>query len=61
MRLSDCLQASKPSRERFPEWREGGMGCAQATHETLRVIGTWNRMFKDHHDLLRESFGPVSA
>ena len=44
------------------------MGCAQATlaiganaRETPSVIGAWNRMFMDHYDLLRESFGPVSA
>ena len=59
MLLIDCLQVSKPSRERFLEWREGGVGCVHTTlaiwenaRETLSVIGHWNRMFKDHSDLI---------
>ena len=59
MLLIDCLQASKPSRERFLEWREGKVGCVHTTlaiwenaRETLSVVGIWNRMFKDHADLI---------
>ena len=55
----DCLQASKPSRERFQEWRQGGIGCVHVTlavwencRETLSVIGRWNRMFNDNDDLV---------
>ena len=40
----DGLQAGRPSRERFLEWREGGVGCVHATlairenaRETLAV------------------------
>ena len=29
--LVDCLQASRPSRERFLEWREGDVGCVHVT------------------------------
>ena len=57
--LIDCLQASKPSRERFLEWREGRVGCVHVTlaiwenaRETLSAIGRWNRMFVDHADLI---------
>ena len=57
--LIDCLQASKPSRERFLEWREGNLGCVHTTlaiwenaRETISVIGTWNRLFTDNADLI---------
>ena len=68
--LIDCLQASRPSRERFLEWREGGVGCVHVTlaiwenaRETLTAIGTWNRMFADHADLiaLAGSAGDIEA
>ena len=59
MLLVDCLQVSKPSRERFLEWREGGVGCVHTTlaiwenaRETLSVIGKWNRLFEEHSDLV---------
>ena len=44
---------------RFLEWREGDVGCVHVTlaiwenaRETLTAIGTWNRMFADHADLV---------
>ncbi len=58
----DCLQASKPSRERFLEWREGNVGCVHVTlavwencRETLSVVGIWNRMFADNADLVERA------
>ncbi len=57
--LIDALQASKPSRDRFLEWREGGIDCVHITlavwenaRETLSVIGTWNRLFAANGDLI---------
>ncbi len=55
----DALQASKPSRERFLEWRQGSVGCVHVTlaiwenaRETLSVIGNWNRLFAANADLV---------
>ena len=45
--LIDCLLASKPSRERLLEWREGGVGGVR-TPLAIR-------------ENARETFGPVSA
>lgn len=57
--IIDALQASKPSRDRFLEWREGGVGCVHVTlaiwenaRETLGVIGHWNRLFTTSADLV---------
>ena len=64
----DCLQVSKPSRERFLKWREGGVGCVHTTlaiwenaRETSSVIGTWHWTFEDRFDRFRKAFGPMSA
>lgn len=55
----DCLQCSKPHRDRFLEWRAGGVGCVHVTlaiwetaRETLSVIGQWNRLFAANTDLI---------
>lgn len=55
----DALQASKPSRDRFLEWRQGSLGCVHVTlaiwqnaRETLSVIGNWNRLFAANADLV---------
>ena len=55
----DCLQYSKPARERFEEWRKGELSCVHVTlaiwenaRETLNVIGAWNRLFADNADLV---------
>ena len=57
--LIDALQASKPERARFEEWRKGGIGCVHDTlaiweteRETLSVIGEWNRLFAANKDLI---------
>lgn len=57
--LIDCLQLSRPERERFLEWRRGGLGCVHVTlsiwenaRETIAAIGRWNRMFAAHGDLI---------
>lgn len=55
----DCLQYSKPSRERFLEWKHGRVGCVHVTlavwetaRETLSVIGQWNDLFAENGDLV---------
>lgn len=55
----DCLQYSKPSRDRFLEWRDGRVGCVHVTlavwetaRETLSVIGQWNDLFAENSDLI---------
>ena len=60
--LIDCLQVSKPSRERFEEWRRGGVDCVHVTlsiwentRETLSTIGKWNRIFADNSDLIAQA------
>ncbi|MGI8393123.1 membrane dipeptidase [Leucobacter sp. W1038] len=57
--LVDCLQYSKPSRERFVEWQRGNVGCVHVTlavwesaRETLSVIGHWNDLFRENSDLV---------
>jgi len=57
--LIDALQASKPERARFEEWRQGGIGCVHVTlaiwetaRETLTVVGEWNRLFAANADLV---------
>ena len=57
--LIDCLQVSNPCRERFLEWRTGGLDCVHVTlaiwetaRETLSVIGKWNRLFTANDDLI---------
>ena len=59
MMVIDCLQVPKPSRERFLEWRNGGIDCVHITlaiwenaRETLSVIGLWHRHFDEHGDLI---------
>lgn len=55
----DCLEYSKPSRERFLEWKAGRVGCVHVTlavwetaRETLSVIGQWNDLFEQNSDLV---------
>ncbi|QBE48413.1 membrane dipeptidase [Leucobacter triazinivorans] len=55
----DCLQYSKPTRERFLEWKNGDVGCVHVTlsvwetaRETLSVIGRWNDLFAENSDLV---------
>lgn len=57
--IVDCLQYSKPSRERFLEWQAGRVGCVHVTlavwetaRETLSVIGQWNDLFAENADLV---------
>lgn len=57
--MIDCLQYSKPSRERFLEWREGDVGCVHITlavwetaRETLSIISHWNDLFEANQDLI---------
>lgn len=57
--LIDALQYSNPSRERFLEWRDGGVGCVHVTiaiwesaRETLSTIGKWNRLLEANADLI---------
>lgn len=57
--LIDCLEASKWSRERFLEVREGGVSCIHTTlaiwenaRETLSVIGHWHRLLEENSDLV---------
>lgn len=57
--IVDCLQYSKPTRERFLEWQRGKVGCVHVTlsvwetaRETLSVIGHWNDLFDDNSDLI---------
>ena len=58
----DCLEYSKPSRERFLEWRAGRVGCVHVTlavwesaRETLSVIGKWNDLFDENADLIAQA------
>ena len=60
--LIDCLQASEPSRDRFLEWRAGGLDCVHVTlaiwetaRETMSAIGSWNRMFAANADLIAQA------
>lgn len=55
----DCLEYSKPSRERFLEWHAGKVGCVHVTvavwdsaRETLSVLGRWNDLFAENSDLV---------
>lgn len=57
--IVDCLEYSKPSRERFLEWKAGRVGCVHVTlavwetaRETLSVIGQWNDLFAENADLV---------
>ena len=57
--LIDCLQVPRPTRDRFEEWRAGGVDCVHITlsiwenaRETLSHIGHWNRAFEEHADLV---------
>lgn len=59
MLLIDALQFSKPSRERFEEWRAGGLSAVHVTTaiwenstETMREIGRWHRLFEEHSDII---------
>ena len=59
MLLIDCLEASKWSRERFLELREGGVDCVHVTlaiwenaRETLTRIGHWRRLLDENSDLV---------
>ena len=53
----DYLQASRPSRERFLEWREDDVGCVHVTlaiwenaRETLTAIGIRSCAADPHHE-----------
>lgn len=55
----DCLEYSKPSRDRFLEWQRGRVGCVHVTlavwetaRETLSVLGQWNDLFAENADLI---------
>ncbi|WP_127596100.1 dipeptidase [Nitratireductor alexandrii] len=55
----DCLEAAKPERVRFEEWRKGGLDCVHVTvatmhgaRETLSLLGNWNRLLEDNSDLI---------
>ncbi|MGI8311918.1 membrane dipeptidase [Saccharopolyspora hattusasensis] len=55
----DCLEYSRPSRERFLEWNRGGIDCVHVTlavwetaRETLSVLGQWNDLLAENHDLI---------
>lgn len=57
--LIDAMEVPNPSRERFEEYRAGGVGCVHVTlsiwenaRETLSIIGKWNRLFETHSDLI---------
>jgi membrane dipeptidase len=57
--LIDALQYSKPSRERFEEWRRAGIDAVHVTvsiwedtKETMRELGRWQTRFRDHADLI---------
>lgn len=59
MLVIDCLQHPNPHRDRFQEWRDGGIDCVHITlaiwetaRETLSVIGKWNRQFEENGDLI---------
>lgn len=58
----DCLEYSKPSRERFLEWRDGHVGCVHVTvavwetaREALSVLGEWNDLFAENGDLIAQA------
>jgi microsomal dipeptidase-like Zn-dependent dipeptidase len=66
MLLIDALQYSKPSRERYEEWRRAGLGAVHVTvatwedaKETLREIGRWNARLRAHGDLIRAVRDPA--
>jgi microsomal dipeptidase-like Zn-dependent dipeptidase len=55
----DAMQYSRPERQRFIEWREGGLVCVHVTvsiwegaRETLSNLGEWNRIFDANSDLI---------
>lgn len=59
MLIVDALQFSKPSRERFQEWRDGNVSAVHVTiaiwedsTETMREIGRWAKLFEDNADLI---------
>ncbi|HEX3804798.1 MAG TPA: membrane dipeptidase [Solirubrobacteraceae bacterium] len=55
----DALECSVWTRERFEEWRDGGLDCVNVTvaiwedaRDTLRNIGQWERLFRENADLI---------
>ncbi|HWM32948.1 MAG TPA: membrane dipeptidase [Pseudolysinimonas sp.] len=55
----DGLQSSNFDRKQFEDIRSGGISCVHATvviwedaRTTLDILGTWNRMFREHSDLI---------
>lgn len=55
----DALEYSRPSRERFEEWRAGGLACVHVTlaiwenaRATLSVIASWHDLLREHDDLI---------
>ena len=62
MLLIDCLQVPKPTRNRFEEWRLGGIDCVHITlsiwenaRETMSNIGKWNRALAANSDLVAQA------
>ena len=62
MLLIDCLQVPKPTRNRFEEWRLGGIDCVHITlsiwenaRETMSNIGKWNRALSANADLVAQA------
>jgi len=56
----DGLQYSRWNRESILQWHEGGLTCVHVTtviwehaREALSRLGTWNRLFAEHADLIR--------
>jgi membrane dipeptidase len=62
----DGLEYSIWSRERFVEWRDGGLDAVHVTlaiwetaRETLGVVGQWERHFRDNSDLIVQARTPA--
>lgn len=57
--MVDGLQSSNFDRQQFEDIRDGGISCVHATiviwedaRTTLDLLGMWNRMFREHDDLI---------
>jgi membrane dipeptidase len=62
----DGLEYSVWDRNRFMEWRAGGLDAVHVTlaiwegaKETLRVVGEWDRHFTDNADLIMQARTPA--
>jgi microsomal dipeptidase-like Zn-dependent dipeptidase len=56
----DALQYSNWDRSVFEQWRDGGVTCVHVTlaiwqdaRTTLDEVGRWNRLLREHADLIR--------